>query len=133
MNEHYYKILGALDAYLTSPDVQSVVNRDAALQSAFALLTEARDRYRAAGAKVEQALQEFDQEGGNTKTGIGKLILDAIAVLSADTYPAAGPSVAAALKQVVSDINSTAPPAAFSAVESSSNIYWPRTSSSSSY
>lgn len=133
MNEHYYKILGALDAYLTSPGVRTVVEADPGLKAAFDTLNEARDRYRAAGAKVEAALQEFDREGGNTESGIGRLILDAITVLGADTFPAAGPSVAAALKQVVSDINSTAKSTTNAVVDPSSSVYWPRTSSSSSY
>jgi hypothetical protein len=133
MNEHYYKILGALDAYLNSEGVKAVVAGSGSLQSAFAILTEARDRYRAAGAKVEAALQEFDREGGNTETGLGKLILDAIQHLRIDTYPAAGPSVAAALEQVVSDINSTRKGTTTAMVSSSSNVNWPRTSSSSSY
>ena len=133
MNEHYYKILGALDAYLNSEGVKAVVAGSASLQSAFATLTEARDRYRAAGAKVEAALQEFDREGGNTETGIGKLILDAFINLRVHTFPAAGPSVAAALEQVLSEINTTAKATTTAMVSSSSNVNWPRTSSSSSY
>jgi hypothetical protein len=133
MNEHYYKILGALDAYLNAPGVNAVVEGSQSLKDAFARLTEARDRYRAAGAKVEAALQEFDREGGNTETGIGKLILDAIQHLRVDTFAAAGPSVAAALEQVVSDINTTGKGTTTAMVSSSSNVNWPRTSSSSSY
>ena len=133
MNEHYYKILGALDAYLNSEGVKAVVAGSGSLQSAFATLTEARDRYRAAGAKVEAALQEFDREGGNTETGLGKLILDAIHTLRDLPYPAAGPSVAAALEQIRSDINTTAKATTTAMVSSSSNVNWPRTSSSSSY
>lgn len=134
MNEHYYKILGALDAYLNSPGVNAIVEADPVLKDAFGRLTQARDSYRAAGIKVEEALQKFDEEGGNAETGIGKLILDAITALRVITYPAAGPSVAAALDQIVSDIK-TAPTttAAAALVDPSSSIYWPRTSSSSSY
>ncbi len=133
MNEHYYKILGALDAYLNSPGVDAVVKADPGLQAAFARLTEARDRYRAAGTEVEEALRRFDEAGGNTETGIGRLILDALEPLRTHTFAAAGPSVVAALEQVVSDINTTAKATTSAMVSSSSNVNWPRTSSSSSY
>ena len=141
MNEHYYKILGTLDAYLNSPGVQTLVEGNQSLKDAFAILNEARDRYRAAGARVEAALQKFDEEGGNTETGIGRLILDALTTLRDLTFPAAGPSVAAALEQIVSDINSTARATTNSStnsttraltrapIEPSTNIKWPRSSS----
>jgi hypothetical protein len=130
MNEHYYKVLGVLDAYLSSPGVIAVTSAataDPHLKAAYTALASARDQYRAEGDKVCAAVRAFDEAGGSKVSGIGKLIFDSLTVLKQLTFPAAGPFVACALNKLYADIKGTGP--VMGGGDSDSNMAWPRSSS----